>query len=32
MANKPMVWMDGKMVEQDKAYVPLMSHALHYGS
>ena len=32
MVNKPMVWMDGKMVEQDKAYVPLMTRALHYGS
>jgi len=32
MTKKPMVWMDGVLMEQEKAVVPLMTHALHYGS
>jgi branched-chain amino acid aminotransferase len=26
------VWMDGKMIEKEKAMVPIMTHALHYGT
>ncbi|QLH74681.1 MAG: branched-chain amino acid transaminase [Methanomassiliicoccales archaeon] len=26
------VWMDGKMIEKEKAVVPIMTHALHYGT
>ena len=32
MTDKPMVWMDGKLMEEDKAVVPIMTHALHYGT
>jgi branched-chain amino acid aminotransferase len=32
MTGKPMVWMDGKLIEEEKAVVPLMTHALHYGT
>ena len=30
--EKQFVWMDGKMVEKEKAVVPIMTHALHYGT
>ncbi|MEM4443683.1 MAG: hypothetical protein QW593_05525, partial [Candidatus Nitrosocaldus sp.] len=28
----PYVWLDGKVVEYEDAKVPLMTHALHYGT
>ncbi len=30
--KKPMIWMNGRLIEQEKAVVPFMTHALHYGS
>jgi branched-chain amino acid aminotransferase len=30
--EKQYVWMDGKMVDKEKAVVPIMTHALHYGT
>ncbi|OPY34185.1 MAG: branched-chain amino acid aminotransferase [Methanomassiliicoccales archaeon PtaU1.Bin124] len=30
--EKQYIWMDGKMVDKEKAVVPLMTHALHYGT
>jgi len=32
MTGKPMVWMNGELIEEDKAVVPLMTHCLHYGT
>jgi branched-chain amino acid aminotransferase len=31
MAAKQRVWMDGKLVDYDKAMIPIMTHGLHYG-
>jgi branched-chain amino acid aminotransferase len=30
--KKPMMWMNGRLIEQEKALLPFMTHALHYGS
>ncbi len=30
--KKIMMWMNGKLIEQEKVLLPFMTHALHYGS
>ena len=30
--RKTMMWMNGRLIEQEKALLPFMTHALHYGS
>ncbi len=32
MTGKPMVWMNGELIEEEKAVVPIMTHCLHYGT
>jgi branched-chain amino acid aminotransferase len=32
MGNVSMVWMNGELIEEEKAVVPFMTHCLHYGT
>ncbi|MDD1769666.1 MAG: branched-chain amino acid transaminase [Methanomassiliicoccales archaeon] len=32
MSDSSMVWMNGELIEEEKAVVPLMTHCLHYGT